>query len=196
MDGVERGGYAVRSMRRWISLAVTLACLVALALFFRPGHEEKFSLPSVTFTLRSSVFQDQGAMPAAHTCDGADMHPPLVWEGLPEGATSLAFLVEDLDAPVAAGPYVHWLVWNVPASAASLHTDYLPGAAVEGVNSDGVSGWASICPPSGETHRYTFTAYALDDTLTLAAGADVLHVRRAMDGHVLAVGTLTGTYGR
>jgi phosphatidylethanolamine-binding protein (PEBP) family uncharacterized protein len=33
------------------------------------------------FELHSSAFAHQGAIPAKHTCHGADISPPLDWSG-------------------------------------------------------------------------------------------------------------------
>jgi phosphatidylethanolamine-binding protein (PEBP) family uncharacterized protein len=41
-----------------------------------------------------------------------------------------------------------------------------------------------------------FTLYALDGTLELATGATRAQVEGAMQGHVVAKGELTATYGR
>ncbi|MCL4535626.1 MAG: YbhB/YbcL family Raf kinase inhibitor-like protein, partial [Bacteroidetes bacterium] len=60
----------------------------------------------------------------------------------------------------------------------------------------GRNGYGGPCPPPGPAHRYHFTIYALDRSLSLAAGASKGQVLEAMQGHVLARGDLTGTYGR
>jgi Raf kinase inhibitor-like YbhB/YbcL family protein len=50
------------------------------------------------------------------------------------------------------------------------------------------------CPPPGSPHRYFFRLYALDITLNLAPGATKAELEKAMDQHILAQGTLMGTY--
>lgn len=58
-------------------------------------------------------------------------------------------------------------------------------------------GYDGPCPPWNDSivHRYVFTLYALDvlrlDVPNPLTGA---HVRRALEGHVLASASLTGTY--
>ena len=52
--------------------------------------------------------------------------------------------------------------------------------------------WALL--PDSEQHNYRFTVYALDSTLTLPAGANFDQVQDALQGHIVAQGTLTGTY--
>ncbi|MEJ2368910.1 MAG: YbhB/YbcL family Raf kinase inhibitor-like protein, partial [Acidobacteriota bacterium] len=57
-------------------------------------------------------------------------------------------------------------------------------------------GYGAPCPPSGPAHRYYFKVYALDTTLSLAPGAAKDQVVQAMKGHILAEGSLMGTYQR
>src|SRR5437660_767260 len=73
------------------------------------------SCRSMAFALTSPAFTDGSAVPAKYTCDGADVSPPLVWSGAPAGTVSFALLVDDPDAP--AGTWVHWVLYNLPATA-------------------------------------------------------------------------------
>jgi Raf kinase inhibitor-like YbhB/YbcL family protein len=54
--------------------------------------------------------------------------------------------------------------------------------------------YAGPCPPPGNPHRYFFRLYALDLSLNLPPGATKEELERAMDQHILAQGTLMGTY--
>jgi phosphatidylethanolamine-binding protein (PEBP) family uncharacterized protein len=51
-----------------------------------------------TFSLTSSAFPPDGAIPRRHSCEGADRSPPLAWSAPPAGTRSLALLVDDPDA--------------------------------------------------------------------------------------------------
>ena len=57
-------------------------------------------------------------------------------------------------------------------------------------------GYSGPCPPPGKPHRYFFRLHALDVSLNLAPGINRPELEEAMEGHVLAVGTLMGTYER
>jgi Raf kinase inhibitor-like YbhB/YbcL family protein len=72
----------------------------------------------------------------------------------------------------------------------------LPNGAAQGENSRGDIGYTGPCPPGGQTHAYVMTLYALDAPLGLEPGASRADVEAAMEGHVLAEGQLTGTFGR
>ena len=103
-------------------------------------------------------------------------------------------LVTDPDAR----DFVHWLVvrpdrhasGGLPAAISAS-----PDAPPQGRNSFGKPGYGGPCPPSG-THHYAFTLYALDRALGLTGTPSADELRAAMDGHVLAEATLTGTYQR
>jgi Raf kinase inhibitor-like YbhB/YbcL family protein len=153
------------------------------------------------FTLTSSAFREGSPIPVAHTCDGADASPPLAWSGAPPEARSFALIMDDPDAPM--GTWVHWVLWNVPATVSSLpeglpkapRLDDLDGA-LQGNNTWPQIGYNGPCPPPGKPHRYFFKLYALDTTLGLKAGAGKTDLERAMRDHVLAQAQLMGTYGR
>ena len=63
------------------------------------------------------------------------------------------------------------------------------------MNSWGRSDYGGPCPPSG-THRYFFRLYALDTPLGLSPGATADQLRKAMEGHILGLAELMGTYRR
>jgi Raf kinase inhibitor-like YbhB/YbcL family protein len=140
--------------------------------------------------LTSTAFKDGGTIPKPYTCSGAGDPPPLRGTNVPRSAKSMALLMEDPDAP--GGAFVHWTTWNLsPRSLAS--TDH----PSEGKNSSGRTGWTPPCPPKGDKpHRYVFTLYALSKPLGLANGASADAVHRALRGKAIAMGRLTGRFGR
>lgn len=145
--------------------------------------------------LSSSAFQEGGKIPAQYTCDGANVSPPLEWTGVPQGAKSLALIVEDPDAP--SGVWVHWVLFNLEPGLTELPEGVKPGSLGEqGMNDSRRPGYSGPCPPRGPAHRYFFKMYALDKTLSLSAGATKKDAEKAMQGSVLAQGQLIGKYGR
>ncbi|MFP4112915.1 MAG: YbhB/YbcL family Raf kinase inhibitor-like protein [Spirochaetales bacterium] len=151
-----------------------------------------------TITVESGAFEHQGPIPAKYTCDGANASPALSWTGAPEATKSYALIVDDPDAP--GKTFVHWVYYDIPESVASLPegvpaVDRPSQGGTQGVNDFGKAGFGGPCPPGG-THRYFFKVYALDTRLGLVAGATKQEVVTAMETHVLAQGTLMGTYGR
>lgn len=106
-------------------------------------------------------------------------------------------IMDDPDAP--AGTWVHWVLWNVPATAHSLpqglpKRDQLDDGSQQGKNDFKKIGYNGPCPPGGKTHRYFFRFYALDAKLSLAAGATRDQLDAAMKGHVLGQAEYMGTF--
>lgn len=143
-----------------------------------------------TLEVRSTVFSQNGHIPAVYTCEGEDINPPLEIGNIPQNTKTLAIIMEDPDAPM--GTFDHWLVWNIPPNAAITERSN-PG--ISGTNSFGKTGYGGPCPPSG-VHRYYFRVYALDNELNLLAGADKKTLLQAMEGHILCQGELMGRYSK
>ncbi len=149
--------------------------------------------------LTSSAFNEGAAIPAKHTCDSSNVSPPLKWTGVPDGAKSLALIVDDPDAP--SGTWVHWVLYDLPATTTELAEDmpksqYVAGGAKQGLNDFRHLGYGGPCPPPGKPHRYFFKLYALDTMLDLKPGLTKKDLEKAMDKHILAQARLMGTYQR
>jgi Raf kinase inhibitor-like YbhB/YbcL family protein len=149
----------------------------------------------VTFRLTSTSFEPEQDMPIRHTCEGGDVSPPLAWSGAPSGTRSFALIVDDPDAPDPRAPtktFVHWVVYDIPASATSLAEGAPPPAGSrQGKNDYRATGFRGACPPIGR-HRYFHKLYALDAALPDLGEPDKAALEAAMKGHVLAQATLIG----
>ena len=145
------------------------------------------------FALESSAFANAQAIPARYSCEGEDVSPPLQWSHAPEGARSLALIVDDPDAP--GGVFTHWVAWGLDPAGEELGEG--ESAPREGENDFGTPGYRGPCPPLGHgRHRYVFRLYALDTGVELAAGASKGELEQALEGHVLTTAELVGTYER
>jgi Raf kinase inhibitor-like YbhB/YbcL family protein len=152
----------------------------------------------MSIRLESSAFSEGGAIPRQYTCDGRDLSPPLSFSGLPPEAKSLALICDDPDAP--SKTWVHWVLYNLPPGAKGLPEGVpaakeVAGGGAQGTNDFRNIGYRGPCPPSG-THRYVFKLYALDGEVSLPPGTTKEELLRAMEGHVLAEGKLSGKYSR
>ncbi len=156
---------------------------------------------TASFELSSPAFEDGGRIPMKYTCDGEDVSPPLQWKDLPTGTFTIAIVMDDPDAvPVAGHVWDHWIIYDIPVRASSIaegvpNDPELAGGARQGSGSSRI-GYQGPCPPPGQVHTYRFRAYAVDARLDLHAGASKDEVLQALDGHVLAVGRMNGTYSR
>jgi Raf kinase inhibitor-like YbhB/YbcL family protein len=145
------------------------------------------------FSLTSSAFAHEAAIPRRHACDGEDRSPPLWWSAPPAGTRSLVLILDDPDAP--GGRFIHWLAWGITPDAGGLAEGEL--APLEGRNDFGTVGYRGPCPPRGHgPHRYRFRLHAAAEDLRLAPGAGVRDLELALTAKVLAVAELVGTYGR
>jgi len=166
----------------------------------RPTETQILQTPTqevtMTFEISSPAFKNGEAIPAKFSCDGRDVSPVLLWTEPPTGTQSFALIMDDPDAPM--GTWVHWVMFNIPASTRDLKegtpTDpQLSDGSLQGKTSAGSTGYHGPCPPSG-THRYFFKLYALDTTLSLPSGANKKELLAAMEDHILANIELLGTY--
>ncbi len=166
------------------------------------GKSQNGETGKMTLQLTSSAFTDGGNIPAKFTCEGEDVSPELAWSGAPPGTRSFAIIVDDPDAPDPAAPkmtYVHWVVYNIPATVTSLAENAsmrgMPAGSEQGLNDWKRDRFGGPCPPIG-THRYFFKLYALDTTLTDLDKAMKSGLERAMNGHILAEAQLMGRYAK
>lgn len=156
-------------------------------------------------SLESESFANDTAFPKEFTADGPDgegYSPALKWANAPAGTVSFAIKMDDPDAR----GFVHWTIWGIPATqsnlAAKLPRDLEvknPLGARQGLSSWGAERpgyWGSAPGPGSGVHHYTFTIYALDKNLDLAAGATAKQFKKAIEGHVLSKATLVGLYER
>jgi Raf kinase inhibitor-like YbhB/YbcL family protein len=156
------------------------------------------SLPEPTgpFTLSSLAFTHEGTIPADYSCDGAGTSPALAWTNAPADTKSFALIMDDQDAM----DFVHWVIFNIPASATGLNAGLsldaeLEDGSLQGRNSTYVWGYLGPCPPMfGGAHRYLFTLYALDSMLELDKSAIKKDLLAAMEGHILAETELIGSF--
>jgi Raf kinase inhibitor-like YbhB/YbcL family protein len=149
---------------------------------------------AAAIVVSSASFPTGASIPPQYTCDGGDQSPQLSWTSVPEGTKSIAIIVDDPDAP--HGTFTHWTLWNVAATARTIGANGNGGFAggISGTNDFDRVGYSGPCPPKGQLHHYHFTVYALDTTLKLRASDKRADVNQALHGHVLAQGTLVGTF--
>lgn len=152
----------------------------------------------MAMTITSSAFVEGGMIPLKYTCDGEDISPPLILDGIPNGTKSITLIADDPDAPM--GTWVHWVLYNLPADSTAIPENIacdetLENGARHGVTDFGRFGYGGPCPPSG-THRYYFKVYALDVKLDLTGRVTKKDIEAAMAGYILAKAELMGKYKR
>lgn len=173
-----------------ISITSILFCAAAIAAFAE--------VPKA-LTVTSSAISEGATLPKKYTGDGADVSPPLSWSAGPSGTKSYALSCEDPDAPW--GTWWHWIMFNIAPETRQVSENVPKVAALaqgvwQGQNDFHKPGYNGPAPPAGKLHHYQFKVMALDTMLTLSADSNKDAFKKALKGHVLAEGQLTGVYKR
>ncbi len=179
-------------------LVVLIFVLTIFNMNCQSQHQKKIEVKGKTMYLQSSAFKQGEMIPARYTCKGEDVSPPLSWNDAPQGTKTFALIADDPDAPM--GTWVHWVIYNIPASVKSLPEGVAPerklkDGTLQGLNDFRKIGYGGPCPPSG-VHRYFFKLYALDTKLDLPAGATKAELLNVMKGHILAQAELMGKFAK
>jgi len=154
------------------------------------GISTNTSAKETSMKITSSDFENNDYIPKEFTSQGEDINPSLLIANIPDGAKSLALIVDDPDATI--GAWVHWVVFNIPIIS-RIDKNSAPGA--QGITSSGSRGYHGPCPPSG-THRYFFKIYALDTTIDTEKAIDSKGLESAMSNHIIDKAELIGLYKR
>ncbi len=163
--------------------------------------------PIQVLSLTTTAWSDGGAIPAKYTQAGAQVSPPLAWGNVPDGVQSFVLIARDTDAAIGTGTddILHWMLWNIPASARSLAEAMPPGNQLpDGTRQISASGpyyRGPGAPAAGPAHHYVFEIYALDATIDVPAVGQSppltrAAVEQAMAGKVRAKGALVGLFKR
>jgi Raf kinase inhibitor-like YbhB/YbcL family protein len=157
-------------------------------------------------TLTTPAFADSSLIPTPFTQNSATtpVSPPLEWVNVPANTVSFALIMHDPDATQKhhSDDNLHWMAFNIPGTARSLPENVpavavLPDGTVQTKNLRGAIGYLGPgAGAAGPYHHYTWELYALDIKLELTPDATRADVLKAMDGHVLAKGILTGRFHR
>lgn len=154
-------------------------------------------VPPGVFSLTSSVIADGGVFPLAHTCQGINVSPPLMWIEPPARALGFAVVFTDLDNGL-----IHSVIWDIPGAVSSLPTDVdkvyeppdVPGAKQTRAYNPNVRGYLGPCPPN--EHTYQFELHAVDTATLPGVGFDSTrqNVVDALSGHIIDTVVLTASH--
>jgi Raf kinase inhibitor-like YbhB/YbcL family protein len=185
-----------------------LTCrLLVLASILGVAHASVAQTPQ-KITVTSPTLKEGETIPRQYTPDGRNDSPPLAWSGVPAAAKELAVVCEDPDAGNPP-PFVHWVVYKIPATAKGLSealpidaTTKMPAdlaGTVQGTNGFRRTLYRGPAPPAGKPHHYHFVVYALDAPIAMKPGQVPLtrgELLDAIKGHVIGQGELVALYER
>jgi Raf kinase inhibitor-like YbhB/YbcL family protein len=155
--------------------------------------------PIQVLSLTTTAWTDGGHIPAKYTQAGAQVSPPLAWSNVPDGVQSFVLIARDTDAAIGNGTddVLHWMVWNIPASARSLaeaipQGNQLPDGTRQ-ISASGPYYRGPGAPAAGPAHHYVFELYALDGPVDVPAVGQSppltrAAVEQAMAGKIRAKG--------
>ena len=170
------------------------------------GGQRAGGAPAPAMTLTTTAWADGAPIPAKYTQAGEQVSPALGWTNTPPNTVS--FLLHFHDPDVARNrttdDQVHWLVWNIPATATGLPEGVPQGTELpDGSRQISASGpvyRGPGAPATGPMHHYTFEIYALDTKLDVQPGADAFETRtnvmKAAQGHILGKAVYVGLFRR
>ena len=138
----------------------------------------------------TAPWADGATLTEPYRCGSAKDSPAVTWTDVPADAKALALVLLDEDKPEV----VHWVVANISPDATGLPTGLVDSAAndvIQATNERGEIGYFGPCPPTGETHEYSLTLYALDQMLELPDGTDGLDLQDAIYAAALEAAAVT-----
>ncbi len=154
-----------------------------------------FRLPPLL--METSAFPDGGIVPMKYASPGDNVQPGFTFSNAPENTVSYAIILHDVDVSIGGntGDVLHWLAWNIPASAGGIPEGSLPEGSVQGRNMRGQNAYMGPgAPPGPRYHHYIFELYALSQTLDLPPTAGRDELLAAMQGKIVAKAAYVGRF--
>ncbi len=158
------------------------------------GGGRGFNLPPLL--METDAFPDGGIVPQKYAGRGG-VQPGFKFSGAPAGTVSYAIIFHDIDVALQNGinDVLHWMAWNIPASANGIPEGKLPEGSVQGNNLTGQPNYMGPGAPGGPRyHHYVFELYALNANLDLPATASRDDLLKAMGGKIVAKSAYVGRY--
>jgi len=158
------------------------------------GGRGGFNLPPLL--MESDAFADGGIVPQKYAGRGG-VQPGFKFSNAPAGTVSYAIIFHDIDVALMGGTddVLHWIAWNIPASANGIPEGSLPAGSVQGNNLTGQPVYMGPGAPAGPRyHHYVFELYALSANLELPATATRADLIKAMEGKTVAKSAYVGRF--
>ena len=147
--------------------------------------------------METDAFPDGGIVPEMYAGRGGNVQPGFTFSNVPNGAVSFAIVFHDVDVAFGGNTddVLHWLAWNIPASAGGIPEGSLPDGSVEGTSGIGRGNYFGPGAPAGPRyHHYVFELYALSEMLDIPADSSRDALLAAMDGKVVGKSAYVGRF--
>ena len=175
------------------------------------GGGQRGAAPPPPLRLVSTDISDGKQMAGKFTCAAGPeaVSPALQWVQPPRGTESFALIVHDMEPRPRKGvdDILHWMIWNLPASANQLPQGVSAASADLPDGSHQTNGFAGQggnfgyrppCPPQDVAvpHHYAFELFALDQKLDVPTPVTRADLLKAMDGHIAGHAALVAPFNR
>jgi Raf kinase inhibitor-like YbhB/YbcL family protein len=166
--------------------------------------------PAMILTVEG--FSDGGDVPVKYSqaapgvATGEGLSPALSWTNVPAETKSFFLNMHDMDVArnKTTDDQAHWVVWNIPATAAGLPEGVPKGPKLANgafqISATGQMYRGPGAGANGPKHHYLFELYALDTTIDVQPAADAFETRanvmKAIQGHILAKAAYGGLFRR
>jgi len=158
------------------------------------GGGRGFNLPPLL--METDAFPDGGIVPQKFAGRGG-VQPAFKFSNAPAGTVAYAIIFHDIDVALqgGTGDVLHWMAWNIPASANGIPEGSLPAGSVQGNNITGQPSYMGPGAPAGPRyHHYVFELYALNANLDLPPTASRDDLLKAMQGKTVAKAAYVGRF--
>lgn len=199
---------------RWILLFLAMAGLALGQARGGGGRGGRGGGGAQTMTLVTTAWPDGGIIPSRYTQSGPEISPAIQWSGAPSGTVSYVLTFVDADTVVnnSTDGLLHWMLWNIPATATGIAQGQKDGFELEdGTRQISVSGSryrGPGAPAAGPLHHYVLELYALDTMIDVKVNpqspqdtnpnvqAIRTQIMQAMAGHIRGKAAYVGLFHR
>jgi Raf kinase inhibitor-like YbhB/YbcL family protein len=146
--------------------------------------------------MQTDAFPDGGVVPQKYV-GRTGVQPGFTFSNAPDNTVTYAIIFHDLDVALQGGTddVLHWVAWNIPASAKGIPEGKLPEGSVTGKNLMGMNAYMGPGAPAGpRLHHYVFELYALNAKLDLPETAGRNELLAAMKGKTVAKAAYVGRF--
>jgi phosphatidylethanolamine-binding protein (PEBP) family uncharacterized protein len=155
----------------------------------------RFNGKAATITLTSPTIVNGGSIPAASTCDGKDVSPPLRWGAVPQGTAELSIFAVQLAAGEGGTPKIEWTVAGIDPTLHEISTGAVPSGAIPGKGGKRSTRY-SLCPPKNSANRYLFMIFAVSHRMALSPGYSGISLLKALGKVNAPFGAILSSYTR
>jgi len=178
-----------------LTLTVVLLCVYGYLVMAQQGGGG-FRIPNLA--MHTDAFEDGAVIPDKYSFRGGNTQPGFTFTNPEQGTVCYAIILHDMDTSFGGGTddILHWLAWNIPATAGGIPEGKLPEGSVTGANMMRQNAYMGPgAPPGPKHHHYVFELYALNANLDIPAASGRKELLAAMQGKVIAKAAYVGRFG-